>query len=308
MTIVISVGIIIYVAGSVGAIPQLFSRFVLEQNGAGFDSDAGGTTNITFFGLSTLVAAAPMWVAALILPGHPLLPNKVITIIAAVTGVAATLLAGRAAITVLLVIIPVVIWVAWRLITRGAPRRPWRNWTPLVAAVAAIGVVVILSALGNTSVERALNRVATVFTGQGQSLDDRIRSVEATKLLQAWTQSPIFGHGLGATIPGYSRSDTRPWNFELQYHLALFQFGLVGALVLVVAFAVAVYGVVRALRAQPGLLPAVLVAIGGAASMLIANGINPYLQEPGNMWPVYFVLMIINVVLAPALSARKGQE
>ncbi|KQV06128.1 hypothetical protein ASC63_01160 [Leifsonia sp. Root112D2] len=297
VTIVVSAGIILYVAGAVGFTPQLIPHFVQQQVGAGFDSDAGGTTNITFYGLSTLVAAAPLWLTAAILPHSPLLPHKALSVIAAVFAAGATLLAGRAAITILLISVPLVTWIIWRIVTRRERRSLWRAWAPLVAAVAAVAAVVLLDLAGNTSIQRSIDRVITVFSGQGQSLDDRIRSIEAVKLLGAWTNSPIFGHGLGATIPGYSRNHERPWNFELQYHLILFQTGLIGALLMVAALGIAVYGLTRVIRRRPDLLPVLLVTASGAAALLIANSINPYLQAPGNMWPVYLALMAINVGL-----------
>ena len=304
VTIASSLWVMLYVAIELGKVPEVIPSSALHFVGAGFDHGIKGSTKILFYGISTLVATAPMWVTAAILPRHRLLPSKYLTIITAVLASVATLLIGRGALTILFVAVPVVIWALWRFLTRKLPRSRWRTWSPLGVVVAFAVAFALLVSLGNTAVQSAWTRVITVFTGEGQSVNDHIRAVEATKLLQAWSREPIFGHGLGATIPGYARSGTRPWNFELQYHLILFQVGVLGALVLLGVLGFAIYGFVRAAKARPDMLPVLLVALAGALAMLIANATNPYLQAPGNMWPIYFVLMVINVILVPTIANR----
>lgn len=296
-TIVSSVWVIVYVGAELGKIPHLFPQPLLDFVGAGFDHGVRGSTAISYYGISTLVAAAPLWLTAAVLPHHPVLPPKALTVVVSALAAVATLLAGRGALTVLLLAVPAVLWVVWRILTRNRPRGRWRTLAPFGALGVTAAVLITLAGLGNTAFNKAWSRVITVLTGQGESLNDRIRALEATKLLQAWSQSPIFGHGFGATIPGYFRSGSRPWNFELQYHLILFQLGLLGAAVLLIAVGFAVYGCARAVRARPDCLPVLLVAGAGALSILVANATNPYPQAPGNMWPVYFLLMVMNGIL-----------
>jgi hypothetical protein len=304
-TVVSSAWIIVYVASELGWVPPVFPLPVLQFVGAGFDHGIRGSTKILFYGISTLIASAPMWVTSAVLPRSPMLPPKGLTIVTASFAAAATLLVGRGALTILFVAVPVCLWALWRIVTRKLPRGRWHAMAPFAFIIALAAALALLVSLGNTTVQSVWARVISVFTGQGQSTNDHIRSVEATKLLQAWSTNPILGHGFGAVIPGYARSATRPWNFELQYHLILFQVGVGGALVLLGVVGFAVYGFVRAARVRPDMLPALLVAAAGALAILIANATNPYLQAPGNMWPVYFLLMVINVVLVDA-SANRG--
>jgi len=163
--------------------------------------------------------------------------------------------------------------------------------------VVSATVVTILPLFGNVIVQRAFNRVFSSIAGEAQTSSDRKRSIESTELIHAWLQSPVFGRGWGATVNGYLRDRARPWNFELQYHLILFQVGAIGMLILLIALSSAISGAVRVIQKQPDILPVLLAVSAGAGSMLVANASNPYLQAPGNMWPVYLFLLVVNVVL-----------
>lgn len=297
VTIVLSVGILLFIAGELGILPQLIPGWLQEQGGFGFDATYVDATAIRFYGLSTLVAAAPIWLSATILPTHPLMPAKGISIAAGILAAVATMLSGRAALTVVTLLVPLVVWAVWRILTRKQSRTRWRTYSPLAVGAGFVAVIGLLVLMGNRNVINAFARLASILTGEGQGVSDRIRDRQSGELLAAWWESPVFGHGLGATIEGYSRSRDRPWDFELQYHLYLFQFGAVGALVLLLAVAAGVFGLVRALRQSPAMTPVLLVTASGALAMLIANASNPYLQAPGHMWAVYLPLMVINLTL-----------
>lgn len=303
VTILASTVVILYVAGELKTVPQVIPHWLQVQGGLGFDHRLVGRVAINYYGLSTLVASAPMWLTAAVLPSHPWLPRRGLSIAAASTALVVSLIAGRAALTVVAIVIPAAAWVAWRIVTRNAVRARWRTLAPVGVAILGVAFVSVLALAGNSNVKNTMDRVISLFTGANQNGDDQTRAIEAGKLLNAWAQSPIFGHGLGATINGYSRSTRgRPWNFELQYHLILFQFGLLGALLLLVALGIVLFGVVRVVRREPELLVLYLVVGSGAVSMLVANASNPYLQAPGNMWPIYLFLMVLNVNL---LSQRQ---
>ena len=304
ITIVLSTGIILFVGGSVGVIPQFFSSSVMEQAGAGFGSDVGGATAIRYYGVSTLVGAAPMWATAAILPSHPLLPRKLLSTIAAITAAGAVLLAGRNAIVLVLLLVPLIIWIVARIIGRRRERqlRP----SAVVAGTLAFcaGLFAAPAMFANAAVQRTWLSVGAFFSGQAtESADQTIRSEQANRLVAAWGESPFFGHGWGATLEGYSRGEGRQWTFELQYHMLLFQVGLMGVLVVLVAVGVAVTAVVKAGRTRPDMIPLLLVTGAAAMAMLIANATNPYLQAPGHMWAVYLVLMVTNIALTAKVDS-----
>jgi hypothetical protein len=297
-TTAISVVILLFIAGSVGAMPQVFPVWLQTQLGFFFDPTITDGVAIQFLGLSTLVAAAPMWLTATILPGHPLLPHRALSASAGVAALVATMVAGRAALTVVTLIVPAIVWIGWRIISRRERRSVLRTVAPLASLLGAGAVAAALLLTGNANVTKAFGRLLSLFTGEGLTVSDRIRSAQSGELLDAWTQSPVFGHGLGATIDGYSRSDERPWDFELQYHLYLFQFGIVGVVILLVAVSAGIYAFVKAVKTSPDSIPVLFVVAAGGIAMLVANASNPYLQAPGHMWAVYLPLMASNLVLA----------
>jgi hypothetical protein len=304
-TIAISVAILLYIGGKQEFIPQFIPLIIQDQGGFSFDSLGDNSTSISFYGLSTLVAAAPIWLTASILPRHRLLPHKAVSIAAALTATVATMVSGRAALTVVTLVVPAVIWAIWRMVTPSAPKSRLRRIAP-VAAVAAVGATIaLLGVTGNNNVTIAFARLVSVVTGQNQSLSERIRGAQAGRLIEEWLDSPIIGHGFGAIIRGYSRSDNRPWDFELQYQLILFQVGIVGAALVVVGVAAAVQGGVLAMRRDAEMTPVLLVSAAGAIAMGIANASNPYLQAPGHMWAVYLALMVVNVALVKRRTATK---
>jgi hypothetical protein len=296
-TTLISVGILLYIGGKLGLIPQLVPPIIQDWGGFSFDTLGINSTAISFYGLSTLVGAAPLWLTASILPRHRLLPHRALALVAAITATLATMVSGRAALTVVTLVVPAAVWVVWRAVTRVEPRGRLRAAVPFVVFGGVAALIGLLAAMGNTNVINAFGRVLSLVTGDGQTESDQIRDTQAMRLLEEWSTSPILGHGFGATIADYSRSPDRPWDFELQYHLILMQVGLLGAGIVAVALVAAAYGVVIAMRRHPDMTTVLLVASAAAIAMGVANASNPYLQAPGHMWAVYLVLMVVNVTL-----------
>ncbi len=308
-TVLTSLYVLAYVGGVNHVIPEFIPNFVISQMGPDPDPSTRVSTDIRLYSLSTLVATVPMWLTATLLPGSQSLPPKWLSATAGILGVAAALNSGRATLVVVVVMVPVVMWMIWRIVARGTPRNWWRKVAPIgVAALAGILFVWLMTV--STFVGRTWDRVSGVVTGKYASPDDRLRGQQADYLVEAWRESPVFGHGWGAVIEGYSRTDNRrPWNFELQYHLILFQVGLVGVFLLLLAVVIVLWCIIVVTRRRPESRVAILVVTSGALSLLIANGSNPYLQAPGNMWPLYLLLMIINVnLLAGSSREGAGQE
>lgn len=299
-TIALSVLIVVYVASQTGVLPDVLPSWLMEESGAGFNEDQGATA-IRLYGLSTLVAAAPMWVTSAFVARHPYLPARWIRITAAILAVVAALLGGRNAIILVLVVVPPAIAIAARVIARrGRKRRGPMAILLMTWGVLAVPLLVFL-ATQNAAVQRTWSNIVLFVDGEGQS--ERVEQID--RLLKAWQESPFFGSGLGAVIPGYSRSTDRPWNFEMQYNMLLFQFGLVGAVLLIVVMLLAVRAVSLGFRARPDLAPVFWTAIAAAGGMLVANATNPYLQAPGHIWAVFFPLLVANVAI---LYPRTGDD
>lgn len=298
MTVISGTYILVYVGGELGVIPQIIPDIVLELTGAGFGR-TGDATEIRFYGLSTLAASAPMWLASLMVERDDLLPRMSLRAAAAAAGIAGAMVGGRRAIIVVLVLIPLVAWV----VKRSTMRRGPLTLSPLGALGAMAALIAVIFAtpaiISHPLVVNTWGAVVSFFTGVSSdaSTSQTERNEQADQLLMAWSQSPIWGHGLGAIIPGYSRSDTQPWQFELQYHVLLMQTGVIGVLL---ALAIAIFVVVairRAASLRPDMLSTLTVTLCAGIAMLIANASNPYLQAPAHMWAIFLPLAVLNVML-----------
>lgn len=316
-TSVLATGILLYVLGQQGVLPEILPGALLQENGAGF-SEVGGSTEIRLYGLSSLAAAGPVWCASLLVERDELLPDRRWRIYAAVSSVGAAIVGGRRAILVLIVLTPVLLWVC-RLVISG--KRPQREAVTrprlLQVSVVLLGLVLVLGSLAiypqlypSAAFTKAARGTQGLLLSSSDSKlpvdgDVAVRREQAGRLLAAWSDAPLLGRGFGAVLQNYQRSDERPWNFELQYHLLLFQTGLVGLLVVAAMVLTVVQGLRAAASAFPALLSSLLVTATGGLAMLIANATNPYLQAPGHMWAVYLPLAVANVMLLPADGSRE---
>jgi hypothetical protein len=306
-TVFVGGTISLYAAGNTGVFPQLVPSWLLDQYGAGF----GGTQyiEVRLYGLSTLVATGPLWVASLFVGRDGLLPPNWLRLLAAIAATAGTLTGGRRALALVLILAPIIGW-GLRVILQ---RRPAEGTTVrgrvLIAVMAGLAVVGFLPGLvsggviGNTWQSLASYVTGAAFPG-ASAADDRLRAYQADRLLEKWTEAPVFGHGFGATIDGFARDLAEPWRWELQYHALLFQTGVVGMLLVLAGALLTMNAVIRAAGARPDLVPSLVVACTGAAGMLIGNATNPYLQAPGHVWSIFLPIAVANVMLLSA--ARRG--
>ena len=277
----------------------MFPSSVLDFVGAGFAQDAGGTA-IRFFGLSTFVATAPMWLTACTLPSSTLLPARGLCFAAAAFSLGAVLLGGRRAIVVVAIVVP--LGIAFVRLAVRVRRDGWHPKPSHIALVLGAGMVALAGGLSLAPLRDAVAGIISMVTGRGRGASEVLRADQAAALLADWRRAPMFGHGWGAGIEGYQRSVERPWAYELQYHYLLAQVGIVGSLLLALALCIGVRVVVLAGRKLPEIVPVLYIASAAATAMIIANGTNPYLRAPGHMWAVFLPL----AVAGAALMARRG--
>ena len=310
-TIFCSLLMFIYSASRLG-LPHVIPSAILDFQDAGI-SDEPGSTAIRWYGLSTLAAGAPFAFAAFMYGADQYLPSRKITGPAALLCGATALLAGRRAILLVVVLTPVLFWILQSVARRRLPQNAGRNRSiPLSVALGALALPLVGIAVARTSagdiMKSAANAAMTTYLGVGDTsaltLDDAVRVTQTQAMLEAWTQAPLIGHGLGASIPGFSRSETRPWLFELQYHQLLFNLGLLGVVAVLVAALLFLSAFVRAYRSAPALRGTLLASTTAGVALLIANASNPYLQAVGHGWGV--ALMVGSVCAAEKVGQRSS--
>jgi len=314
----VALTIISYVGSQQGVLPQIIpTHFLQAQTGAVFaNARIGNQTAIQFYGLATLAAGAPLLVASLLVPNARLLPSRRMCLIAAVTCTVAALVAGRRAIVITTMLAPALLWIASKVIGRARAdrsvlsprelavvrRRRWGLVGAMVVGVLGVGNLSLgSSTVTGSTVSKAFNALTSTFLGGSATGDSDalIRRDEARILLGGFRAHPILGNGFGATVPGYQRNPKKPWDFELQYHMLLFDTGLLGVLLALAAAGVLIHAARRAVQARPDLAGCLAVAAVGCLALLAAATSNPYLQAPGYNWALYLPLAVINVALAP---------
>ncbi|MFD2759290.1 hypothetical protein [Gulosibacter faecalis] len=300
--------IVLYVGANLGWLPEIIPSELLEEQGAGFDGTSGSA--IRLYGLSSLVIAGPLAVAGALSPRNRYLPNRWLLVGVAVLAALASFVAGRRAITLVIVLTPLLmLLVRWALAPRRERTQPRRVRIPVWAVVVFPLLIPLLAWFVTTPLARqvsqafvsVLDLLGILQTGT-DSAD--LRTEQAGELLVGWSQHPLLGAGLGAELAsGYTRSDERSWSFELQYHQFLFNYGAVGVVLLVAAAVLVVSLARKAAAAHPENLP-VLVVVGTAAlALLIANATNPYLQATGHHWG-----LALAIGVAHALALGRGLD
>lgn len=306
---------LLFIAGQRG-LPNLLPGFVASAQGAGSSgADAGAAAStsagsgIRWYGLSTLTAAAPFLVAGLLMGPDRWMPRRSVTAFAAILTVLAALLAGRRAILLVVVLAPII---ALLLRSSATPSSRAPRKISLTAVMSVLALPLLLWAAWESSVivqiRGVLLAVLATFFGLGDTTelkaDDVVRTEQTRAMLSAWADSPLWGQGLGAVVRGFSRSDERPWQFELQYHQLLLNEGLIG--IIAVGLAVGLVGVAvrRTFRTSLEVQSSLVASATAAAALALANVSNPYLQAVGHGWGV---ALVAGVTLAAQSSSRPGQ-
>ena len=192
----------------------------------------------------------------------------------------------------------------------------------VIALVTGIIAIFSASLLGRSIEQLALNLLSSV--GLVEPTETRIanafgtRSRQHASLLAGWLESPIWGNGSGAVRPDFAewrvhrtRVAERPWRAELQYHLLLFEGGLIALGLYFAAFR----RTARSLRSRAAIIPALDGAVVrslavGALALLITTASNPYVRGVGQQWVLFapIGLAALSQMRAKAATASSPAE
>lgn len=62
---------------------------------------------------------------------------------------------------------------------------------------------------------------------------DSVRQLQIQELTKGISEAPLFGHGMGSYLPNLIRSTTAPFSYEAEYLSFLYQFGLIGFVMII---------------------------------------------------------------------------
>jgi hypothetical protein len=98
---------------------------------------------------------------------------------------------------------------------------------------------------------------------------DNIRDDQTKLIIGAFTDSPLFGHGSGFSLPSLTRNDDAPFMYEVQIFAFLMQFGILGMFLYTASM-------VQLLRSHLG-EGLVLLAVFYVGVFFSASYFNPYM-------------------------------
>lgn len=87
------------------------------------------------------------------------------------------------------------------------------------ATVLGVGILLLFSA-----------NLAERFSGEGTSTSDDTRTVQVQALTSVIVRHLTFGTGIGSSVNGFTRSNTLPFSYEVEWYAMAMQLGLFGLL------------------------------------------------------------------------------
>lgn len=274
------------------------------------------STRVSLTGATALVVSIPFLVAYLIETiDNPKLKWRKLCGFALVAALFSAAVTGRQSILGAVFLAPILIWLVRRPRAMGAPSGLRKSLGAsmgryfeygLLGAGSACVAAVLLAAFG-----RDVGRMVGDFSsslGLSEARTQRVefsytsRSKQHVSLSRDWVQSPIWGHGAGKIHPesaawrdhlAWVKISEHPWRTELQYHLLLYEGGLLGVLLYVGAARSAFVALRRNVSlmssSHAALLRASLVA---CLALAVATASNPYVRGVGQQWALFFPIAI----------------
>jgi len=145
-------------------------------------------------------------------------------------------------------------------------RMMWTRRIDLIPKLAAALVVVLSLAFADVLVER--------FVGDAAEQSDDIRVLQVEYLSELIALRPLGGSGIGASVPGYLRSESQAYSYEMQWYATVMQFGWVGLCWLLGTFGAILAGAIRDPRS--------IICLSLLVLMWVLSGFtNPFLTSLG---------------------------
>lgn len=289
----------LYTLGELGYLPALIPSEIIEGQAAGIGEDATGATAFRFLSLSSLAAGAPLALSMAMVPGNKHFPHRRWLLLVTALSLIAVVLSGRRAILGVTLLTPAILfatYVAFGRLNLTSIIKHRVIAPSLVAAGAILVTVLSISSDLRERIQALWADTLASFLGIGSievvaGFENRARVKQAGELLAAWSDSPLIGNGIGSVLAsGFSRSQDRPWMFELQYHLWLANSGILGVGIGLFGLWL-IFGAVRrtASIVSPADQDILAVTLTAAICLFIANATNPYLQAIGHWWGVALI-------------------
>lgn len=146
-------------------------------------------------------------------------------------------------------------------------RAIWIRKVDLITVISAGILLVAIFSFSDVLIER--------FVGEGSNVSDEIRVEQIQELTREIQYNPIFGSGLGSSVPNFVRSETLPYSYEIQWYATVMQFGFFGTTILIISVLLMILWGIRGARA--------IVCLSLLIAMWIVAGFtNPFITSLGS--------------------------
>jgi hypothetical protein len=224
--------------------------------------------------------------------------NRALDNLALILGLLVTVLAGRRALWLVIILVPAVC-LGVALVSRSARRISKggkRFLFVYVALAATIGPVYLF--VTDIQQPAALEYVQSAFSAEDE------RTIQKDYLIEGFIDYPVIGSGFGA-YAGYTRNVERPWVYELTYHQMLFNVGVVGVSLLLLGFLFFLHLALAGLRDAREDFAVRLGILAGFLAISIGSYSNPYLQFFDSLiFVMFFALLCGSTLAKPAWAVR----
>jgi O-antigen ligase len=203
------------------------------------------------------------------------------------------MLSGRRAFVLIGVLGPLIVYVLFMV---SGLKNPFNLRKIAIVGFACLIVLVILFSYSELSWEVMLDDFMSGFdfTDNANRRSSSVRGDQFQLLGQGWLDAFLFGHGHGSFHPGVVSDDTAPWSYELSYVALLFQLGIVGFGVYLLALVWLGFRAISLIRFQHRHAAVLLPLLAGLLGFLIANATNPYLSKFDYLWTIFLLVGAVN--------------
>jgi len=305
-TIFLSIYGIIQILTNLLILPQFFHLDLFKGGSSTAFGFYEGFTEMRFPGLNSLPFLIPFCMAALVtwLPGKGNSPTHRIWLwIALLLGIAISIISGRRAIWLVIMLSPLLIFSLWLLKPKAEKRKTKHILisSSLLLSLLLIAVFVLLQCVYEFDLTKIYEAFISGFNFSPTS-GEIARKEQFYTLLHGWLEHPLLGAGHGASASAYGsiRSETMPWAYELYYLALLYQVGLVGFLIYASGIAWAYYMGLKIIMTDTVLGRTLLPLMVGMTGMFIVTATNPYLMRFDGLWVIFLPIAVINCFLLKA--------
>lgn len=205
-----------------------------------------------------------------------------------IAGFLLSLLTGRRAVQMVIVLVPGIIFIVNMIIVPRASfilkLKPQLSFRLILLVCFILFIFIYVTLQMDINYDVVWNEFWDGFKFSDTSSSASERTGQLNSLMQAWSNGNIlFGSGNGAATD-YVRSYDMPWAYELTYVYLLFSTGIVGVILYFTWFSWGLLRIKRALAQRPDMARYVAPMITGVFGVAIGAASNPYFGKFDYLW------------------------